>query len=334
VTDTPEQLKYLEENPKKYLEYRKQIENELNQRFRFIFRGSKEAGDAREFSMSQMRKKLAEKPELADTIIPKDFNPGCRRPTPAPGYLEALVQPNVTVFTQSISSFDETGFVDSESNQHYDVDAVICATGFDTSWLPRFPFIGRGGKNLSEEWGTSQGVTSYLCVAIPNFPNHFSFCGPYGPVGHGSFMPLIETWTTYIFAVLEKMQIENIKSICPRERPAQDFRAHADLFLKRTAWTSPCRSWFKAGTVDGQTMIWPGSRLHHLELMKAPRYEDFDIEYRTSNMFAFLGNGFDIRESDGRDITYYLGSLSDDGSDLQPDYDDGLVERLKGFSLD
>lgn len=55
---TPEQLKYLEENPKKYLEYRKQIENELNQRFKFIIKGSEEAAKAREFSFEQMRRKL------------------------------------------------------------------------------------------------------------------------------------------------------------------------------------------------------------------------------------------------------------------------------------
>lgn len=40
VADTEEQLRYLEQNPQKYLEYRKQIENELNQRFKFIIKGS------------------------------------------------------------------------------------------------------------------------------------------------------------------------------------------------------------------------------------------------------------------------------------------------------
>lgn len=38
--DSQEQLRYLEENPEKYLEYRKQIENELNMRFKFIIKGS------------------------------------------------------------------------------------------------------------------------------------------------------------------------------------------------------------------------------------------------------------------------------------------------------
>ncbi|KAI4672019.1 hypothetical protein J4E85_000214 [Alternaria conjuncta] len=325
------QLKYLEENPKKYLEYRKQIENELNQRFKFIIKGSEEARLAREYADAEMRNKLNHDSRLIDKMIPKNFNPGCRRPTPAPGYLEALVAPNATVFTDPIGSITTTGFTDKEGN-HHEVDVIICATGFDTSWLPRFPFKAHG-HDLRDLWGSEDGVTSYLSVGIPNFPNTFSFCGPYGPLGHGSFMPLIEVWTRYIFSVITKCQVENIKSLAPKLAPCVQFRQHADLFLQRTAWTSPCRSWFKQGKTDGQATMWPGSRLHFLKIMETPRYEDFEIEYRQGNMWAFLGNGFEVREFDGRDITNYLGNLDEEGRDVQPDYDEGLKDVLGGFTL-
>ncbi|KAJ4375879.1 hypothetical protein N0V83_001157 [Neocucurbitaria cava] len=326
-----EQLKFLEENPKKYLEYRKQIENELNQRFKFIIKGSPEARVAREYADSEMRQKLNNSPRLVDKMIPKNFNPGCRRPTPAPGYLEALVADNATIFTDPIGSITETGFVDHEGKEH-DVDVIICATGFNTSWLPRFPFIAHG-TDLRDLWGPENGVTSYLSVSIPSFPNTFSFCGPYGPLGHGSFMPLIEQWTDYIFQAITKVQLENIKSLTPKMEVSKQFRQHADLFLQRTAWTSPCRSWFKQGKTDGQAAIWPGSRLHFLKIMERPRYEDYNIEYWGENMFEFFGNGFEMREFDGRDITNYLGCLDEDGRDVQPDYDTALIDRLGGFTL-
>lgn len=328
---TPEQLKYLEENPKKYLEYRKQVENELNQRFKFIIKGSKEANDAREFSYNQMARKLNGDERLCEKIIPKNFNPGCRRPTPAPGYLEALVAPNATIFTDALGKFTERGFIDAEGKEH-ECDVVICATGFDTSWLPRFPFRAHG-RDIRDLWNAKDGVTSYLSVAIPHFPNHFSFCGPYGPLGHGSFMPLIERWTQYMFDVISKAQEENIKSFTPKMARCQQFRQHADLFLQRTAWTSPCRSWFKQGKTDGQAAIYPGSRLHFLHLLKRPRYEDFDIEYWDDNVFAFLGNGFDTREFDGRDITDYLGILDDGGKDVQPEYGEDLMNKMAGWAV-
>lgn len=245
----------------------------------------------------------------------------------------------MTTFTEPIGRITPTGFIDPQGTAH-EVDVIICATGFDTSWVPRFPFIAHG-KDLRDIWSGEEGLTSYLSLGVPNFPNHFSFCGPYGPLGHGSFMPLIECWADYINKVITKSQVENIKAIAPRLDVSKQFRQHADLFLKRTAWTSPCRSWFKQGRTDGQAAIYPGSRLHFFELLKAPRYEDFDITYwNEMNRFAFLGNGFATREFDGRDITNYLGLLDGngdgqgEGKDRQPDYDESLIEKLAGWTLE
>lgn len=66
--------------------------------------------------------------------------------------------------------------------------------------------------------------------------------------------------------------------------------------------------------------------------MDRPRYEDYEIVYWGQNMFEFLGNGFEVREFDGRDITNYLGNL--DGEDKQPEYDEALIEILGGVTLD
>lgn len=45
--DTEEQKDYFKKNPVKYLEYIKMIESELNQRFKFILKGTTEADQAR-----------------------------------------------------------------------------------------------------------------------------------------------------------------------------------------------------------------------------------------------------------------------------------------------
>lgn len=333
---TDAQKKYLEENPKKYLEYRKQLENELNMRFKFIIKGSPEAKAARKAAEAQMRSVLKDDKRLCDAIIPTNFNPGCRRPTPAPGYLEALVSDNTTVYTDSVKQITPAGFIDNTGTEH-PVDVIICATGFDTTWVPRFPIINATGTDLRDFWAGTDNLTSYLSLGIPGFPNHFTFCGPYGPLGHGSFMPLIEVWTKYMLDVITKLQTENLKSLTPSARAAADFRQHADLFLKRTAWTSSCRSWFKQGRnggseEGGQAVLYPGSRLHFLHLLERPRYEDYEFERWDENRFAFLGNGFDAREFDGRDITGYLGSLDEEGRDVQPVYGEELKGVLAGWA--
>lgn len=131
--------------------------------------------------------------------------------------------------------------------------------------------------------------------------------------------------------VITKTQTENLKSLTPLGSAAADFRQHADLFLQRTAWTSGCKSWFKQGERSGQAVVYPGSRLHFLHLLERVRYEDYGIERWEGNRFGFLGNGFDCREGDGRDVTDYLGGLDEGGRDVQPVYGEELGERLAGW---
>lgn len=57
-------------DPEAYLAYRKEIENELNARFRLYVAASPSQKLARDFSEKQMIAKLAGKPELADKLVP------------------------------------------------------------------------------------------------------------------------------------------------------------------------------------------------------------------------------------------------------------------------
>jgi hypothetical protein len=124
--------------------------------------------------------------------------------------------------------------------------------------------------------------------------------------------------TRHIVSVINKMQKANIKSLQPRLEVCEQFKEHADLFLKRTAWSGHCRSWFKQGRLDGTPTVFPGSRLVYMELLEEPRYEDYEIAYWQSNAFAFLGNGFSAKEFDGSDLAYYLGTETAPGGMLKP----------------
>ncbi|KAK5274800.1 hypothetical protein LTR99_004490 [Exophiala xenobiotica] len=321
---TPEQQKRFAENPQLFLKYSKMIESELNQRFKFILNGTPEAEGAREFAKNEMAQKLgSSNPELLDAIIPKDFGVGCRRPTPGNGFLEALSRDNVHVFTDTMSEITPTGFIDAEGNE-YEVDVIICATGFNTSWIPRFP-VEANGHSIAKMW--AKEPSSYISLGVPHMPNYFMMGGPYGPLGHGSFLPILETLAGNIIQCVQKMQKDHIKSLTPKAEIAEQLKEHAALFLQRTAWTSGCSSWFKQGRVDGPLPMFPGSRLIYMDLLATPRFEDYEIEYcNPLNMFEFLGNGFATREFDGRDLSYYLGLV--DGDDHQIDLEGDLHGEL------
>ena len=48
---------------------------------------------------------------------------------------------------------------------------------------------------------------------------------------------------------------------------------------------------------------------------------------------GYRGNGFHMREYDGRDTTNYVGNLDPDGKDVQPVWDDDLIDKLAGWKL-
>jgi hypothetical protein len=71
VIFSEEQKKAWEQNPDEYLNYRKEVESELNSRFKLYLKDTREQKEAREFSIKQMSEKLAGKPEIIDNLLPE-----------------------------------------------------------------------------------------------------------------------------------------------------------------------------------------------------------------------------------------------------------------------
>ncbi|EXJ60795.1 hypothetical protein A1O7_04948 [Cladophialophora yegresii CBS 114405] len=290
-------------DPSAYLHYRKEVESELNSRFKFIIKDSPEQAEALAFSANEMKTKLGADSPLLKHLIPS-FSVGCRRPTPGNGYLEALTKDNVRVVTDSIAEIVPEG-IKTTTGEVLKVDIFVCATGFDISFCPRYPVIGKNGVSLADEW--KEHPAAYLSLAVPKFPNHFMFLGPNAPIGHGSVLPIIEHSAKYIIRMLHKCQMQGIKSVEPKMEAVKDFDEHIQAFMPRTAWSTKCRSWFKNGKIDGPVVaLHPGSRVHWFQMLEEPRYEDFNWETFSTNRFAYLGNGFSMKEAPGRDTTYYF----------------------------
>ncbi len=66
-----EEKKDWSETPARYLAYRKEIENELNVRFRLYLRNSQAQKMGRDATTKQMSNRLSAKPELIDDLIPE-----------------------------------------------------------------------------------------------------------------------------------------------------------------------------------------------------------------------------------------------------------------------
>ena len=171
--------------PGELLNLRKSIENGINGLFPFVFADSPLQAGMRAAMAIQMKEKL-NLPHLEDRLIP-GYGVGARRLTPGRGYLEALGAANVEILFGGCERVMEKGIV--ADGREVPVDVLICATGFDTSYKPRFPIIGLQGKNLQHEWATE--AKAYMSIAAAGFPNYMMFTGPNSPVANGSLLPAI-----------------------------------------------------------------------------------------------------------------------------------------------
>ncbi|KAL3455430.1 hypothetical protein BJX64DRAFT_297637 [Aspergillus heterothallicus] len=252
----------------------------------------------------------------AQNLIP-DFPVGCRRLTPGPGFLEALTQEHVEIYWDGIVRIGENGIFTRSPNDDAseekevlkEYDVIVCATGFDTSFRPSFPIIGRNGVDLATKWDASP-PEAYFSFLVPDMPNYFCFIGPNATISNGSLVLGIQATAVYIYRWLHKMQIEHLRSFEVRQDVTDEYNQHMQTYLSRTVWSKNCRSWYKRGTIDGPVVaIYGGTTFHFIEAVKEPRWEDFAIERSPSeggdgvvNRFAYLGNGFTRSESRGGSI--------------------------------
>lgn len=312
-TYTQEEKDRWRADPKSYITYRKALEAGMQGGYAVTHRGTKEHTGAREMFDKDMRARLGKKPEIVDHLLP-DFPPLCKRLTPGPGYLEALTADNVNVIPEHIDHVDETGIV-TKDGKHRPVDAIVCATGFDTSFQGRFPIIGRNGQNLQDRYRTRP--ETYLSICTDSFPNYFQSLGPNAGVGNGNLLVIIESIHHYVGQVLQRLSTSNYKTIEPKPKCVKNFTNYCDAFFKRTVFSAECGSWYKSsppGTSAEDrkkgrvTAIWPGSSIHAVKALEKPRWEDFEMETTDGNDFGWFGDGWAVAEriADAEGLSWYL----------------------------
>lgn len=249
-----------------------------------------------------MRERLAKKPEIAEFLIPS-FGIGCRRATPGPGYLEALAESNVDFITDPIDTVTATG-VALKSGREVPLDALVCATGFNTGSAPPFPVYGKGELSLQSRF--TPYPTAYLSLAVDGFPNFFMMLGPNSAIGSGSLTVILENEGDYIVKAIRKLQKEDYATISVKPERVRDWADYCHEYFKKTVYTDQCHSWYKSdgGFGDRITGLWPGSALHALEALRAPRWEDFDyegLEGEGGNRMKWLGDGWSVTHMPSED---------------------------------
>lgn len=281
---TEEEKKSFREDPAAYLAYRKGLDKAhygaVNNQFARL--GSEDNQKVRESLLATMLQRLKGDEQWLARLTP-DYSPGCKRLTPAPGYLEALIGPKVEFIDNKIVRATEKGLETDDGNVRT-VDVIIAATGFQNGFYPRFPTFTQTGDDLSKVWRPGGKIgypETYLGVMAPDAPNYFFVLQAQGNAYGGSVPYQCEVSATYIARVIRKAQRHGYRSVSPTVSAAKEFSVVVDQYFEDSVVNDGCRTYFKLGGGTGKArnvIGFPGTTRQRLEVLSEPRWEDFVFE--------------------------------------------------------
>lgn len=343
-TYTSEEKKTFRENPAEYLKYRKELDKKhygsVNNQFALL--GSNDNRKLRDSLLKTMLDRLHGDKAWLERLTP-DYSPGCKRLTPAPGYLEGITGPKVDFVDAAIVRATDNGLVTEDGNTR-NVDIIVAATGFKDGFYPRFPTYDGAGTDLSQVWRPGQAIgfpETYLGIMAPHAPNYFFILQAQGNAFGGSVPHQAEVSAAYIARVIRKAQRHGYRAVYPSQSAAREFSEIVDKYFDKSVTNDGCRSYFKLLDQPGKSrnvIGFPGTTRQRLEVLSEPRWEDFhfdrsgrcrraeglaiDIQPATNRFLSFWGNGkAKLDEANDLDqITSYLKEVGK--ADLRYLYED------------
>ena len=254
LVEPTEQLKLTTE------EQRKQLVNEEGFG---AFRTFMDVGmdpEANEMACEMYRQHLAtiiDNPTTANGLMPRDYPIGCKRPVIDTDYYKTFNRDNVTLVDLrqgGIRHITSSGVATEQG--HYELDAIVYATGFDamTGALERIDIRGKNGKSITEEWHA--GPRTYLGLQIHGFPNLFTITGPGSPSVLSNMMVSIEQHVDWINDCIEHLDKNQVRAIEPEEEAVDKWITHVNQVAEGSMFTAPsCNSWYLGANIPGKPRI-------------------------------------------------------------------------------
>ena len=198
---------------------------------------------------------------------------GCKRLIYSNDFLRALGQPNTELVTQGISRITATG-IQTTDGRLRELDALVCATGFDTvHLLSSVQVQGRNGLTLQAAW--ADGPEAFHGITVAGFPNLFLMLGPNTATGHTSTLLFIEPAVRYAIQCMQHLHQQQRRWLDLRP---EVYRAHNQMLQTRLAgsvWTT-CQSWYR--TPAGKVVaLWPGTTREYQRAVAKPDWSHYHV---------------------------------------------------------
>ena len=199
-------------------------------------------------------REIVKDPEIAEILCPKNIIGG-KRLCVDTDYYATYNRENVTLVDikkNPIQCITQNGIMVAQTV--IEIDALVIATGFDamTGALRAIDIQGLGGTKLCERWVA--GPSSYLGLAMYDFPNLFTINGPGSPSVFTNMLPSIEQHVDWIADCLAFMKARNHVRIEVEKKAEIAWWEHvqdvAKIGLKATT-----ESWYIGANIDNKPKV-------------------------------------------------------------------------------
>ncbi|OBB88366.1 flavin-containing monooxygenase [Mycolicibacterium peregrinum] len=214
-----------------------------------------EANDTARLFWERKVRSVIDDPAVADVLIPKDHPIGAKRICTDDNYFQTFNRDNVSLVNlraTPIERIDPSGI--DTTDAHYDVDALVLATGFDamTGSVQKLNVVGRGGRTLNEAW--AEGPATYLGLGVPGFPNVFNIAGPGAPSVLANMVLHSELHLNWVADAIAYLDAHGAPAIEAREDAAAEWVAEC---TRRAAGTlmPQANSWYLGANIPGKPRV-------------------------------------------------------------------------------
>ena len=215
---------------------------------------SQEANDLVRGWIHEKIHSLVKDPQTAADLCP-EYPVGTKRPCLDTGYYETYNRDNVHLVNlrrTPLEAVTERGI--RTSDQEYEFDAIVYATGFDamTGALTRVDIRGRDGACLKDEWHA--GPRTYLGLASAGFPNLFMITGPGSPSVLSNMMVSIEQHVDWVADAIAHLRQNGLTAIEPTRQAQDGWVDHVNEIASYTLYPKAA-SWYMGANVPGKPRV-------------------------------------------------------------------------------
>ncbi len=219
---------------------------------------------------------------LAPMEPPHPF--GVKRPSLEQNYYDVFNQDNVSVVDLKSTPITQiTKSAVRTSDNEYEVDLLVMATGFDavTGGLTNIDIKGVNGQTLKEHW--EKGARTHLGLASAGFPNLMYLYGPQSPSGFCNGPTCAEVQGDWVVELLSHLGDQGITRIEATKEAEQTWRDQVQAIASMTLFPR-ADSWYMGANIPGkprEMLNWPGGLQMYLMACRssaADGYAGFVLE--------------------------------------------------------